>query len=62
MRISARVLMVGLGVATLVVVPDASVRATVQAVQGKATVTGLVADGSLNPLAGAWLSSRPVAR
>jgi Ca-activated chloride channel family protein len=44
--------MVGLSVAALVVVPDATVRATVQAAQGKATVTGSVVDGSLNPLVG----------
>ena len=52
MRISARVLMVGLSVAAFVVVPDAMVGATVQVAQGKATVTGSVVDGSLNPLAG----------
>lgn len=52
MRISARMLMVGLSVAALVVVPDTAVRATVQVAQGKATVTGSVVDGSLNPLAG----------
>jgi len=52
MRISARVLMVGLSVAALVVVPDATVRAMMQVTQGKTTVTGSVVDGSLNPLAG----------
>jgi Ca-activated chloride channel family protein len=52
MRISARMLMVGLSVAALVVVPDTTVRATVQVAQGKTTVTGSVVDGSLNPLAG----------
>jgi len=52
MRISARVLMVGLSIAMLVVVPDATVRATAQVAQGKATIIGSVVDGSLNPLAG----------
>ena len=52
MRISARILMVGLSVAMLVVVPDATVRATAQVAQGKATIIGSVVDGSLNPLAG----------
>jgi Ca-activated chloride channel family protein len=52
MRISARVLMVGLSVATLVAVPDTTVRATVQVAQVKATVTGSVVDASLRPLAG----------
>jgi Ca-activated chloride channel family protein len=52
MRISARVLMVGLSIAMLVVLPDATVRATAQVAQSKATVIGSVVDGSLNPLAG----------